>query len=107
MNKDVKTLCEGCIACQKIGKQGNGLHHYNHCQLLTYHFQELQWILLDHFLEQNKGKNILVLMDYGTRWTEAKAVSAPTSRAAADMVLDICCRFGVQRKSLLIGVPFY
>ena len=43
-------------------------------------------------------KYILVLMDYGTRQPEAKAVSAPTSRAAADMVLDICCRFGVPKE---------
>ena len=39
-------------------------------------------------------------MDYGTRWPEAKAVSAPTSRTAADIVLDICCHFGVPKEIL-------
>ena len=39
-------------------------------------------------------------MDYATRWLEAKAVSAPTSRAAADMVLDTCCCFGVPNEIL-------
>ena len=37
-------------------------------------------------------------MDYATRGSEAKAVSAPTSRAAADMVLDTC--FGVPNEVL-------
>ena len=39
-------------------------------------------------------------MDYATRRPEARAVSAPTSRIAADMVLDTCCCFGVPNEIL-------
>ena len=57
---------------------------------------------------KQEKKLILVLMDYGTRWPEAKAELASNSRAAADMVLDICCHFGVPKENLTDrGSHFY
>ena len=53
------------------------------------------------FPRTKQGKRyIIVLMDYATRWPEAKAVSAPTSRAAVDVILDICNRFAVPKEIL-------
>ena len=34
-------------------------------------------------------------MDYATKWPEAKAVTSPTSKAAADLIVDITNCFGV------------
>ena len=52
---------------------------------------------------------IIVAMDYATKWTEAKAVTSPTSKAAADVIVDITNCFGVpveiltDRESLFVG----
>ena len=35
-----------------------------------------------------------VAMDYATKWPEAKAVTSPISKAAADLIVDITNRFG-------------
>ena len=96
MNRDVNTLCEGCVACQKIGKLRKRVAPLQPLPIIDIPFLRIAMDFVGPLSTTKQGKiYILVLMDYGTRWPEAKTVSAPTSRAAADMVLDICCCFGV------------
>ena len=99
MNRDMKTMCEGCVASQKIGKLR---------KRIAILFLRIAMDFVGPLPRTNnyKGKNILVLMDYGTRWPEARAVSVPTSIAAADIVLDVCCHFGVPGNSYCQGVSF-
>ena len=49
---------------------------------------------------KTKKKYFFVLTDYTTRLPEARAVSAPSSRAALDMMLDICCLFRITKQIL-------
>ena len=48
-------------------------------------------------LPRSKGGKcyIIVAMDYATKWPEAKAVTSPTSKADADLIVDITNHFGV------------
>ena len=45
-------------------------------------------------LPRSKGEKcyIIVAMDYGTKWPEAKAVTSLTSNAVADLIVDISNR---------------
>ena len=101
MYRDVKTLCEGCVACQKIGKLRKRVVPLQPLPIIDTPFLRIAIDFVGPLPRTKQGKKyILVLMDYATRWPEAKAVSAPTSRTAADMILDICCRFGVPKEIL-------
>ena len=40
-------------------------------------------------------KFIIVRLDYHSRWPEAKAVQAETSKIASEFLVECCCRFGV------------
>ena len=56
-------------------------------------------------LPRTKGGKcyIIVAMDYATKWPEAKAVTSPTSKAAADLIENITNRFGVPVEILTDG----
>ena len=101
MYRDVKTLCEGCVACQKIDKLRKRVVPLQPSPIIDTPFLRIAIDFVGPLPRTKQGKKyILVLMDYTTRWPEAKAVLAPTSRTAADMILDICCRFGVPKEIL-------
>ena len=101
MYRDVKTLCEGSVACQKIGKLRKRVVPLQPLPIIDTPFLRIAIDFAGPLPRTKQGKKyILVLMDYATRWPEAKAVSAPTSRTAADMILDMCCCFGVPKEIL-------
>ena len=100
--RDVKTLCEGCVACQKIGNLGKHVAPLPPLPIIDIPFLRIAMDIVGPLPRTKQEKKyILILMDHATRWPEAKAVAAPTSRAAGDMVLDTCC-FGVPNEILTV-----
>ena len=100
-SKDVKNVCDSCFDCQKVGRQRKSVAPLQTLPIIDTPFSRIAMDFVGPLPRTKQGKRyIIVLMDYATRWPEAKAVSAPTSRAAVDVILDICNRFGVPKEIL-------
>ena len=94
-------MCDSCFDCQKVGRQRKRVAPFQTLPIIDTPFSRIAMDFVGPLPRTKQGKRyIIVLMDYATRWPEAKAVSAPTSRAAVDVILDIYNRFGVPKEIL-------
>ena len=81
-------MCDSCFDCQRVGSQRKRVAPL---QTLSITFLEFPMDFVGPLQGTKQGKGyIIVLMDYDAmRWFEAKAVLTPTSKRAADIILDI------------------
>ena len=100
MLKDIETYVKSCDQCQKRGKsQGkNELHPIQ----VKAPFYQIGIDIVGPLPKTSKGnKFIVVVVDYFTKWPEAKAIPAATSKEVADFIYeDIICRHGCPQKIL-------
>ncbi|MCO5577623.1 hypothetical protein L7F22_031454 [Adiantum nelumboides] len=96
LHKDAYHWCRSCKRCQSFGKRV--LKPELRKTILAYDVFE-KWGIdaVGSLPITSRGKNyILTVVDYLSRWAEAKAVRQITAKDVAKFVYEeICCKFGV------------
>ena len=100
INADVQRYCRSCDACQKTSSKGK----QNKVPLVTTPLIEepmsrVAVDLIGPLPRSDKGnKYILTLVDYATRFPEAKALSGITAEQVSEAFLEIFSRLGIPKE---------
>jgi transposase InsO family protein len=90
MDKDVEEFCKHCHGCQIVAP----FEHPEPLQPTALPTGAWKDIAIDYLGPFNNGKNILVVVDYYSRFIEAVFTTSTTATTTINILEEIFCRFG-------------